>query len=100
MYAFVVCATLALLAGTCSASPATTAAPPDRDPDIEGLITSVEPLVPRTGSCVERRGATPEQPVSSDDPPPCTERPKDAIGGVLVEGTLGGGCGIGFGVSS
>lgn len=93
------CATLALLAGACSAAPAADVSPPDRSPDIEGAVTGVTRYVPRTDGCTipDTNEEDPDQPVSSDDPPPCSEPRTEAAGGVLVEEESGG-CGIDFAV--
>jgi Protein of unknown function (DUF3221) len=60
--------------------------PPRADPTIVGFITDVTPFEPVTEDCVELdRDADPDSPVSSDDPPVCTDPDTAPLGSVLVE---------------
>jgi Protein of unknown function (DUF3221) len=60
--------------------------PPRTDPAIVGFITEVTPSEPATEDCVEPdRDADPDSPVSSDDPPICTDPDTAPLGTVLVE---------------
>ncbi len=77
---------LAVLAGGCGGLRERSAAgPPSREPDIVGVITAVKPAVVRSEDCVERRGHPPDEPVSSTDPPSCTDPTPKTLGQVLVE---------------
>jgi hypothetical protein len=58
---------------------------PERDPDIVGVVTSVDPFQPITEDCVEPDSTDPDHPVSSDDLPFCTGEDEDTLGHVLVE---------------
>jgi hypothetical protein len=58
---------------------------PDRDPDLVGTITSVEPFVPVTEDCTPVDEVDPDAAVSSEDPPICTPEDNDITGTVLVE---------------
>lgn len=64
-------------------SPALTA--PDRAPDITGTVTAVTPFVPVTEDCTPADELDPDDSVSSDDPPVCTDPDTDVTGTVLVE---------------
>ncbi len=77
---------LAVLAAGCGGIRERSAAgPPSREPDIVGVITAVKPAVVRTEDCVERRGHPPDEPVSTTDPPSCTDPTPETFGQVLVE---------------
>ncbi len=59
--------------------------PPDGEPDVKGVLTSIERFSPRTENCVDRSDLPSDQPVSSDDPPSCTQLPTDMVGTMLLE---------------
>jgi hypothetical protein len=58
---------------------------PDGPPAYEGEITEITPFVPVTDDCVEPGDVDPDEPVSSDDPPICSDPDTDLLGTVLVE---------------
>jgi hypothetical protein len=63
-------------------------APPpglDGSPAYEGEITEITPFEPVTEDCVEPGDLEPDEPVSSDDPPTCSDPDTDLLGTVLVE---------------
>ncbi|HZY27475.1 MAG TPA: hypothetical protein VFE49_04390 [Jiangellaceae bacterium] len=60
--------------------------PPSTDPIVVGVITHVEPFEPVTRDCVDADPrADPDTPVSSDDPPVCSDPDTPLLGTVLVE---------------
>lgn len=63
----------------------TATVPPQREPDVQGILTSIERFSPRTENCVDRSDLPPNQPISSDDPPSCTLLPTDTVGTMLLE---------------
>ncbi len=58
---------------------------PDRPAEITGTITAVAPLVPVTEDCTPPDELDPDEPISNDDPPVCTDEDTDVLGTVLVE---------------
>jgi len=58
---------------------------PQREPDVKGILTSIERFSPRTENCVDRSDLPPNQPISSDDPPSCTQLPTNMVGTMLLE---------------
>jgi hypothetical protein len=66
-------------------------APPGLDgpPAYEGEITEITPFEPVTEDCVEPGDLAPDEPVSSDDPPICSDPDTDVLGTVLVEAQPG-----------
>jgi hypothetical protein len=78
--------------------------PPDSEPSIVGVVTDVAPSEPITGDCRTRDpDADPDQPVTSDDPPICTDPNSPILGTVLVEedpGSASGDLKISFTVES
>ncbi|MBD0292745.1 MAG: hypothetical protein ICV70_04115 [Jiangellaceae bacterium] len=62
------------------------AEPPAAEPDVVGVVTEVVPFQPVTEGCVTPDpGADPDVPVSSTDPPFCTDPDSPVLGTVLVE---------------
>jgi hypothetical protein len=58
---------------------------PGSIPDIRGTITSVTPFEPVTEDCTPPEDLDPDDAVSSEDPPVCTDPDTDVLGSVLVE---------------
>lgn len=95
---------LALLATACSddtdvttGDSTTTTAPGDHSgtvpgtaPDITGTVTAVTPFVPITEDCTPPEDLDPDDVISSDDPPVCSDPDTDVVGTILVEETPGG----------
>jgi hypothetical protein len=61
----------------------------DGPPAYEGEITEITPFEPVTEDCVEPGDLAPDEPVSSDDPPICSDPDTDLLGTVLVEAQPG-----------
>ena len=60
--------------------------PPATDPTVVGFVTDVVPFEPITDGCIEPDpDADPDAPVSSDDPPVCSDPATAPLGTVLVE---------------
>ncbi len=60
--------------------------PPDSAPEIVGVVTRIATFEPVTQDCVEPDpDADPDAPVSSHDPPSCTDPDTPILGTVLVE---------------
>jgi len=60
--------------------------PPDSEPSIVGVVTDVAPSEPITGDCrTPGPDVDPDEPVTSDDPPICTDPNSPILGTVLIE---------------
>ncbi|HEY8340849.1 MAG TPA: hypothetical protein VIK95_13350 [Egibacteraceae bacterium] len=84
MRVVVVAAVLAggLLVAGCGGAAGTS--PPDTPPDVTGTVTEWTPFTLVTDDCVTPP-SDPDAPVTSDDPPFCTDPDDDTLGTVLVE---------------